>query len=91
MATTYNNLYLDVRRQLKAAGVEAATLEARELVCYAADKNREQFLRDMPLYVADNVEKRVHALVDRRLAKCCETVLEVSSGMVICHKGVLPL
>ena len=35
--------------------------------------------------------RRGLALVDRSLAKCCETVLEVSSGMVICHKGVLPL
>ena len=68
MATTYNNLYLDIRRQLKAAGVENAQLEARELVCYASDKTREQFVRDMPLYVADNVEKRIRDLVDRRLA-----------------------
>ena len=68
VATTYNNLYLDIRRQLKAAGVDNAQLEARELVCYAADKTREQFLRDMSLYVADNVEKRIHDLVDRRLA-----------------------
>ena len=68
MATTYNNLYLDIRRKLKAAGVESAQLEARELMCYAADKTREQFVRDMPLYVADQVEKRVRELVDRRLA-----------------------
>lgn len=68
MATTYNNLYLDIRRRLKAAGVESAQLEARELVCYAADKTREQFVRDMPLYVAEQVEKRVCDLVDRRLA-----------------------
>ena len=53
MATTYNNLYLDIRRELKAAGVENAQMEARELVCYGADKSREQFVRDMPLYVAD--------------------------------------
>ena len=33
MATTYNNLYLDTRKRLKAAGVEMAQLEARELVC----------------------------------------------------------
>ena len=68
MATTYNNLFLDVRRQLKAHGVESAQLEARELVCYAAGKTREQLVRDLPLYVADAVEKRVHELVDRRLA-----------------------
>lgn len=68
MAITYNNLYLDIRRQLKAAGVENAQLEARELVCYATDKSREQFVRDMGLYVADSMEKRIRDLVDRRLA-----------------------
>lgn len=68
MATTYNNLYLDIRRELKAAGIDNAQMEARELVCYGADKSREQFVRDMPLYVADAVENRIHALVARRLA-----------------------
>lgn len=68
MAITYNNLYLDIRRQLKAAGVENAQLEARELMCYATDKSREQFVRDASLYVADSMEKRIHDLVDRRLA-----------------------
>ena len=34
MATTYNNLYLDIRQQLRRAGIEEATLEARELVCF---------------------------------------------------------
>ena len=33
MATTYNNLYLDIRRRLKQAGYPGAGLEARELVC----------------------------------------------------------
>ena len=68
MATTYNNLYLDTRARLKKAGVEAAQLEARELLCYAADKSREQLYRDMPLYVSGELEKRVEALVQRRLA-----------------------
>ncbi|MCC8121453.1 MAG: peptide chain release factor N(5)-glutamine methyltransferase [Oscillospiraceae bacterium] len=67
MATTYNNLYLDIRRQLKAAGVDNAQVEARELVCYAAEKTREQLIRDMPLYVSDPVEKRVRDIVERRL------------------------
>ena len=67
MATTYNNLYLDIRRELKAAGIDNAQMEARELVCYGADKSREQFVRDMPLYVADVVENRIRALVQRRL------------------------
>ena len=68
MATTYNNLFLDTRARLKKAGIEAAQLEARELVCYAADKSREQLYRDMPLYVSAELEKRVDDLVRRRLA-----------------------
>lgn len=68
MATTYNNLYLDTRKRLKAAGVEMAQLEARELVCFAADKTREQFFRDLPLYASDEVERRVEELTRRRLA-----------------------
>lgn len=68
MATTYNNLYLDTRSRLRKAGVEAAQLEARELLCYAADKTREQLYRDMPLYVSGELERRVEALVQRRLA-----------------------
>ena len=68
MATTYNNLYLDTRARLKKAGVEAAQLEARELVCYAADKSREQLYRDMSLYASVELEKRVDDLVQRRLS-----------------------
>ena len=67
MATTYNNLYLDTRARLKKAGIDAAQLEARELVCYAADKSREQLYRDMHLYVSAELEKRVDDLVNRRL------------------------
>lgn len=68
VATTYNNLYLDARQKLKAAGVEAAQLEARELVCFAAGKNREQFFRDMSLYASDEVEAKVADMMNRRLA-----------------------
>ena len=68
MATTYNNLFLDTRARLKRAGVESAQLEAREILCYAADKTREQFYRDMALYVSGELERRVEELVQRRLA-----------------------
>ena len=47
--------------------MEAAQLEARELVCFAAGKNREQFLRDMSLYASDEVEAKVAELMNRRL------------------------
>ena len=45
MATTYNNLYMDIRRQLKQAGYTGAGLEARELVCCGSGKSREEFFR----------------------------------------------
>ena len=35
--------------------------------------------------------RRGLAYIDRRLAACCDNVLEVSAGNVICHKGVKPL
>ena len=56
MAITYNDLTLDIRRRLRQAGIEAATLEARELVCFAAGKSREQLLRDGALYASPEVE-----------------------------------
>ncbi|SBW08362.1 Release factor glutamine methyltransferase [uncultured Eubacteriales bacterium] len=68
MATTYNNLYLDLRKRLRAAGVDAAQLEARELVCYASGKTREQFFRDLPLYASAEVEERMAELMSRRMA-----------------------
>ena len=67
MAITYNNLYMDVRQELRNAGIEAATLEARELVCYAAGKTRQELMRDARLYVPQAVEQQVRALVQRHL------------------------
>ena len=68
MAITYNNLYLDIRQQLRRAGIEAATLEARALVCCGTDKTRDQLTRDGSLYASPEVEARVRDLVDRHLA-----------------------
>ena len=67
MASTYNTLYLDARRKLKAAGISSAQLEAREIVCYAAGKSREEFFRDMVLYSSKAVEDRVAELTRRRI------------------------
>ena len=67
MATTYNNLYLDIRNQLKKAGCVGASLEARELVCSGSGKTKEEFFRDAPLYVAPDTEKAILALVERHL------------------------
>ena len=68
MATTYNNLYMDIRQQLRTAGVQASTLEARELVCFASGKTRQQLQRDGQLYVPPAVEEQARALVRRHLA-----------------------
>ena len=67
MPTTYNNLYLDIRQELRRAGITAATLEARELVCYGSGKTREELIRDGQLYVSPEVEQRIRRLVDRHL------------------------
>ena len=68
MAITYNNLYLDIRRQLRAAGIAAATLEARELVCFATGKTREELARDGGLYTSQELEREARRLTARHLA-----------------------
>ena len=67
MASTYNNLYLDARRQLKAAGIPNPQLEAREIVCYVTGKSREEFFRDLTLYATGAVEEQILELPRRRL------------------------
>ena len=68
MATTYNNLYLDLRTELRRAGDEEAPQSARELVCAAAAKTREELVRDGSLYASPEVEKSARELVKRHLA-----------------------
>ena len=65
---TYNEAYLDARRALRAAGVEAYGLEARLLLAAAADKSVEDFLRDLRLYPGGDFEARAEAYLARRLA-----------------------
>lgn len=67
MAITYNNLYMDIRQQLRRADLPGATLEARELVCYGASKTREELQRDGHLYVPEAIESRIRRLVQQHL------------------------
>ena len=67
MAITYNNLYLDLRTELRRAGDEEATQSARELVCSAAGKTREELVRDGSLYASPEVERAARRLVQRHL------------------------
>lgn len=57
--TTYNNIYLDSRKKLIAAGVEDAGKYARILLSSATGKSVETVLRDLNLYTTDEVKNRV--------------------------------
>lgn len=67
MAITYNNLYLDIRRQLRSADTGDPTLEAREIICFSTGKTREQLTRDGMLYMSPEQERRTRQLVERHL------------------------
>lgn len=68
MAITYNNLYLDIRKKLRGAEVGDPSLEARELLCFATGKSREELFRCSALYMSPEQEKRTWELVNRHLA-----------------------
>ena len=68
MPKTYNELYIDLRRRLRDAGVEADTLEAALLVAAAAEKNYAKLMADLRLYTSPEVEQRVEEMARRRLA-----------------------
>ena len=64
---TYNDVYLETRRALRNAGIEAYGLEARLLLSAAADKSPEDFLRDLRLYPGGDFEARASEMLRRRL------------------------
>lgn len=68
MAKTYSQLYIDVRRRLRDAGIEAHSLEARLLVAHAAEKTPAKLLQEMSLYTSDRVSELAESLLQRRLA-----------------------
>lgn len=67
MPKTYNDIYIDARKRLKEAGIEAYAQEAKLLVSQAAGKTTAQLLRDLALYPGDEFEKTVQELLWRRL------------------------
>ena len=67
MPKTYNELYIDLRRRLRDAGVEADTLEAALLVAHAAGKSYAALMADLRLYTSPEVAARVEELAARRL------------------------
>ena len=68
MAIKYNDLYMDLRRLLREAGAEDATQAARELVCTASGKTKNELLRDGLLYASPEVERSAYSLCARHLA-----------------------
>ena len=79
MATTYNNLYLDIRQQLRRAGIEEATLEARELVCFGTNKSREELARILKDYGEEPFAWQIAGkIVEAREASPIETTLQLA-------------
>ena len=68
MAKTYNEIYIETRKALKNAGIEAYALEARLLVAHAAGKTIAQFMRDYSLYAAPAFAADVQEMTKRRIA-----------------------
>ena len=67
MAKTYNDIYIETRRTLKEAGIEAYGLEARLIVAQAAGKTVSELLRDLSLYAGRDLEPTARAMTERRL------------------------
>lgn len=65
---TYGDYYIETRRTLKEAGVEAYSLEARLLVAHAAGKTMEKLAADINLYPSSAMGEKVRELIDRRLS-----------------------
>ena len=64
MVKTYNDLYIRIRRALRAAGVEASSLEARLLLAHAAGKTVEKLLDiDLPDEMIEKVVEGVKAKI----------------------------
>ena len=64
---TYNDVYLETRRALRAAGSPDCSMEARLLLSAAADKTPAEFLRDLRLYPGGDFESRAADNLRRRL------------------------
>ena len=68
MAKTYNEIYLQMRRALKDAGVEEFALEARRLLAQAAGFSDAELIGRFYLYANDDTARQAEELLGRRLA-----------------------
>jgi release factor glutamine methyltransferase len=67
MAITYNDLYIEARKKLREANIEAFALEARFLIATASKKKPEKVLADLNLYTSDEVAQKVREMISRRV------------------------
>ena len=84
MAITYNDLFLDIRRELKQGGVIDTTLEARELTCFGVNKTREELTRDGRLYAPPELERRVRELTAAIWRESRWRISSVSGSFTAC-------
>ncbi len=68
MVRTVNDAYLDLRNDLRMAGIEGFQVEARELICYALEIPREQFYEKRGVLVFEREEQKIERLLKQRLA-----------------------
>ena len=68
MASTYNELYLELRRRFRKEGVFDPDRAARELACMAFGKTREELVRDGRLYAPAEAARALEALARRHLS-----------------------
>lgn len=68
MFTTYNDVYLDIRRKLISAGVSMAELEASEIIRYVTGKTKEEFVRDKYLHAPNDITASAARMAQRRLS-----------------------
>ncbi len=66
MARTYNEIYLNMRRELKDAGIEDFALEARRLLAQASGYSDAELIARFYLYANEETERLAGELLHRR-------------------------
>ena len=65
---TYNDIYLDIRKRFRAAGIAASELEARLIIGHAVGKTKEELLASGRLFMTEAAKlKEIEAGAERRL------------------------
>ena len=65
---TYNDVYLRIRKSLKAAGIESSEFEAKFIVAHSAGRTREEILAMSKIYATDDkIKQKIEESLERRL------------------------